>query len=69
MSIMKYLDRVMENLQDLKWHDIEEIKQMNVPVNKLTEVLHFLEEQGLIIREDEKLMITPKGLKFLDLPR
>lgn len=68
MRDMTELDRVMEHLQDSKSHCIEELKHMNMPDNRLTEIINFLEEQGFITRENEDLMITAKGLKFLELP-
>lgn len=64
-----YIDRILELLQDFRWHSIEEInKETTIPDEKLNQILLFLQEQFLISKENEKLRITPKGLKFLDLP-
>jgi predicted transcriptional regulator len=61
-------DRILELLQDVQWHSLEEIqKEIALPSEKLNVVLHFLQEQALIDRKDEKLRITCTGLKFLQL--
>ncbi len=65
---MKEIDRVMEQIQDSKWHGIEEMKQNNIPEKNLTKIINFLEEQGLIIIKNENIKITQKGLRFLELP-
>ncbi len=65
---MKEIDRVMEQIQDSKWHGIEEMKQNNIPEKNLTKRIKFLEKQGLIIIKNEKIKITQKGLMFLELP-
>ncbi len=65
---MKEIDRILELLQDSNWHGIEEIKQKYMLDRTLTEKIYFLEELGLISIKNEKLRITPKGLKFLELP-
>ncbi len=67
--IMMYIDRILELLQDFRWHSIEEIKkETTIPDEELDQILLFLQEQFLISKEKEKFRITPKGLKFLDLP-
>ncbi len=66
---MMDIDRILELLQDFRWHSIEEIKKETAIQDKeLDQILLFLHEQLLISKEKEKLRITPKGLKFLDLP-
>lgn len=65
---MKEIDRVLELLQDSNWHGIEEMRQKYMLDRTLTEKIYFLEELGLITINNEKLRITPKGLKFLELP-
>lgn len=68
-GIMKQLDRILEFLRDFQWHSIEEIKkETSMPDEKLNELLYFLQEQSLINKENEKVRITPEGLKFLELP-
>jgi predicted transcriptional regulator len=62
------LDRILELLQDMQRHSLEEIqKMMTLPSEKLNEVLRFLQEQTLIDKKDEMLKITCTGLKFLQL--
>ncbi len=62
------LDRILGLLQDIQRHSLEEIqKTMTLLSEKLSEVLHFLQEQALIDKKDETLRITCTGLKFLQL--
>ncbi len=62
------IDRILELLQDIQWHSLEEIqKETALPSDKLNEALCFLRKQALIDRKDEKLRITSTGLKFLQL--
>lgn len=64
---MKSLDRILELLG--KHHSFEEIKkEISLPDEKLNEALRFLHEQEFITKEHEKLRITHRGLKFLELP-
>lgn len=66
---MMHLDGILELLRDIRWHSIEEIKkETTIPDEKLNQILLFLQEQYLICKENEKVKITPKGLKFLELP-
>ncbi|KCZ72745.1 hypothetical protein ANME2D_01179 [Candidatus Methanoperedens nitroreducens] len=66
---MKNLDRILELLSDFKWCSINEIKtRISLPSDRLNEALSFLQEQSFISREDEKLRITPRGLKLLEIP-
>lgn len=67
---MKNIDIVLELLRDSRWHSLASLKK-ETPLHedKLNEILIFLEEQGLVSKEDENLKITPEGLKFLGLPR
>lgn len=68
--LMKNIDIVLELLRDSRWHSLASLKK-EIPLHedKLNEILLFLQEQGLVSRENEKLKITPEGLKFLGLPR
>ncbi len=62
------LDRILELLQDMQWHSLEEIqKETALPSEKLNLVLNFLQKQALIDRKDEMLRLTCTGLKFLQL--
>jgi len=62
----KQLDRILEQLQDDKWHTIDEIKKV-IPSDALSALLHFLQEQAFIDIKNEKLKITGLGLRFLDI--
>ncbi len=63
-----FLDRTLEIIQDIQWHNLDEIvKVIPMPSDKLNEVLCFLQEQALVERKNEMLRITCLGLKFLQL--
>ena len=67
--IVIYLDKILILLQDSKWHDLEEInKEIPISTHQVEEITFFLQEQSLLNREKEKVKITSKGLRFLDLP-
>ncbi len=62
------IDGILELLQDMQWHSLGEIqKETALPSEKLNAVLHFLQEQALIDKKDERLKIICLGLKFLQL--
>ncbi len=62
------LDRILELIQDIQWHSLDEIvKVIPMPSDKLNEVLCFFQEQALVDRKNEMLRITCLGLKFLQL--
>jgi RIO-like serine/threonine protein kinase len=62
------LDRILELIQDIQWHNLDEmVKVIPMPSDKLNVILHFLQEQLLIERKNEMLRITCSGLKFLQL--
>jgi DNA-binding IclR family transcriptional regulator len=66
---MKDLDKILELMRDSNWHSLEELrKEITLPSEKLDNVLSFLQEQGFVDKEDEKLRITPAGLRLLELP-
>ncbi|NJD54753.1 MAG: hypothetical protein FIB07_18080 [Candidatus Methanoperedens sp.] len=66
---MKPIDKILELLGDNQWHNIEEIKKENPLLpNKLNGLFRFLQEEGFVTRENNKIKITPMGLKFLNLP-
>ena len=68
MSIMKSLDKILQQLQDAQWHNLDEIKKsIFLPSDKLNMVLCFLENQSFINMKDGKLKITDLGLKLLYL--
>lgn len=65
---MRQLDRILEFLRDRRWKSVKEIKkETSIQDEPLNEVLSFLQEQSLINKENDKVRITPKGLKFLEL--
>ncbi len=67
-SLFHFLDRILEQLQDTKWHSFDEIKTNNpVSSDSLSASLHFLQEQAFIDIKNEKLRLTALGLRFLDL--
>jgi DNA-binding IclR family transcriptional regulator len=66
---MKNLDRITELLRDSQWHSLEEIKQkVPLPEVTLNELLIFLQELEIIENDNGNLRITPRGLRFLELP-
>jgi len=66
--MMRYLDKILENLRDANWHSFGEIeKGIYLPSDKLNELLSFLQKQAFINMKNGKLKITGLGLKFLDL--
>ncbi len=66
---MQYIDRMLELLRDSKWHSLDEIKnEIPVSADQLNEILSFLQDQSFINRDNEKLRITQRGLRFLTLP-
>ena len=68
MEIMKVLDKILQQLQDTQWHNLEEIKNnAEIPSDKLNTMLSFLEKQSFININNGKLKITGLGLKFLNL--
>lgn len=68
MKIMKVLDKVLQQLQDTQWHNLDEIKNITeMPSDKLNTILSFLEKQSFIDINNGRLKITGLGLKFLNL--
>ena len=66
---MEELDTILELIKDSRWHSIEEIqKEVDLPSDKLNEVIRFLEEQAFINKQNGSLRITPAGLRLLNLP-
>jgi len=65
----KLMDKILILLQDSKWHDLEEInKEIPISTHQLKELVFFLHEQYFINKENLKVKITSKGIRFLDLP-
>jgi len=63
---MKILDKILLQLQDSQWHNLDEInKCIHFPSHKLDILLSFLEKQSFIIMNNGKLKITDLGLKLL----
>lgn len=67
--MMDWIDRIMEILNDSKYHDFDKIRTMiSLQENELNEVLKFLQESAIIEKKNGTFRIKPLGLKFLDLP-
>ncbi len=65
---MDFIDRILKLLRDSKWHSIEEVeKNISVPEHKIHYALGFLNEQAFINIQNDRIMITPKGLKLMEL--
>ncbi len=68
IMVLKYLDRMLEQLKDSKWHSLDEIRTNNpVSSDSFSASLRFLQEQAFIDIKNEKLKITGLGLRFLDI--
>ncbi len=69
IMIMESLDGILEQIRDAQWHNIDEVKQnTSLPQGTLDELLLFLQEQGFIDKNNERLRITSFGSKYLQLP-
>jgi len=69
MMIMHTIDNIMALIHDSQWHGMDEIhREFPIPEEKLDKVLCFLQDYDFINKENQKLKITPAGLKFLKLP-
>ena len=65
---MKILDKILIQIQDSKWHSLEEIKKcLYYPSDKLNMLLNFLENESFINIKKDRVKITSLGLKFLNL--
>ncbi len=65
---LKFLDRILEQLQDDQWHSLDEIKEnTSLSLDKLNKFLLFLQEGKFIDRKDDMLKITLLGLKLFKL--
>jgi predicted transcriptional regulator len=65
---MYFIDKILKSLTDSHWHSIEEVeKEIPVPENKFHYALDFLKEQSFVDVQENKIMITSKGLKILEL--
>lgn len=66
---MEELDSILELIRDSQWHSIEEIQgEINLPSDKLNEVILFLKEQAFLDKQNGSIRITPAGLRLLELP-
>lgn len=73
MIIMEYfdenLDKLLYIILDSKWHSYDYIRnKISIPYNHFNIIIDFLARQGFIIRMNEKIMITSRGSKTLELP-
>ena len=65
---MKILDKILLQLKDSQWHNLDEMnKCLHFPSNKLDLLLSFLEKESFIVINNGKLKITNMGLKLLFL--
>ena len=64
---MRSLDRLLKQLRDSKWHGIEEIRTaIALPPDQLDQIVSFLQYMEFIYKENEKLKITQRGMKYLE---
>ena len=65
---MKYLDSALELLRDSQCHSIMPIKkEISLPDEKFNTIISFLQEYGFVEKENETIIITSSGLRFLEL--
>jgi predicted transcriptional regulator len=68
MKIMKNLDKILDILEDARWHSFDEIKNtLSLPAETVNQLLCFLHKQAFINIQNEMLKITDLGLKFAGL--
>lgn len=68
MYIMDFIDRILKLLMDSRWHSIEDV-EMNIstPSHKIKYALSFLNEQEFVNMQNDRIIITAKGLKLIEL--
>ncbi len=68
MNIMDFIDRILKLLKDSRWHSIEEVEMnISVPSCKIQYALGFLNEQKFVNVQNDRIIITAKGLKLIEL--
>ncbi|VVB54833.1 Uncharacterised protein [uncultured archaeon] len=68
VTIIIIIEKIVVLLPDSDWHKLEEInKEIPVLTHQLEEITLFLRE-SFINKENLKLKITSKRLRFLDVP-
>ncbi len=68
MRIMDFIDRILKLLMDSRWHTIEEVEQkISVPSHNIHYALGFLQDQAFVNMENDMIIITPRGLKLMEL--
>lgn len=66
---MNYLDKILAIIIDSKWHNFDEVlDRSSFPMDQCKIILEFLEDQGFILRDANKIKITNRGLKSQELP-
>lgn len=66
---MNYLDKILAIIIDSKWHNFDEVMAGNsFPIDQCKIILGFLEDQGFIVIDADKIKITDRGLKSQELP-
>lgn len=66
---MDFIDRILKHLMDSKWHSIEEIEKdiSEQPWHKIHHTLHFLNELEFVNIQNNRIILTPKGFKLMEL--
>ena len=65
---MDFIDRILKLLKDSRWHSIEEVEMnISVPSRKIQYALGFLNEQEFVNMQNDRIIITAKGLKLTEL--
>lgn len=66
---MNYLDKILATIIDSQWHNFDEVMaRSSFSIDQYNIILAFLEEQGFILRDADKIKITNRGLKSQELP-
>lgn len=66
---MNYLDKILAIIIDSQWHNFDEVMaRSSFPIDQCNIFLGFLEDQGFILIDADKIKITDRGLKSQELP-
>jgi len=65
---MDFIDRILKLLMDSRWHSIKEVEMnISIPSHKIKYALNFLKEQEFVNMQNDRIIITAKGLKLTEL--
>lgn len=68
MRFMDFIDRILDLLIDSRWHSIEEMeRKISIPSHKIHYALGFLQDQAFVNIEKDRVIITQKGMKLMEL--